>query len=121
MKQVDDKVTVKMQGIDGKDVEIQKPVSFQEVESVDDVLALAQNPDTLKDLIAAANYGFNLKARAKVTAQIKQENQGPEVSINRAVKQLVNNWAKLGNKKNRTEADARAMVLANLEAYGIDA
>ena len=114
-------VKVNLKDVQGKDVEFERPVTYNELETVDDVLAAAQNADSLANLIAAANYGFNLKARAVVSAAIKQENQGPEVSINRAVKQLVNNWAKLGNKKNRTEADARAMVMANLEAYGIDA
>lgn len=119
MKQITDEVTVKMTGIDGKEVTIKKPVSFTELESVDDVLAVSQNPDSLKDLIAAANYGFNLKARAKVTAQIKTENQGPEVAINRAVKQLVANRAKFG--KPITEDEARTKVLANLDMFGIDA
>jgi hypothetical protein len=119
MKLVNDKVTVKMTGIDGKEVSIEKPVSFSELETVDDVLAAAQNAENLKDLIAAANYGFNLKARAKVTAQIKQENQGPEVAINRAVKQIVSNAAKFG--KTITEEVARQRVMANLEMFGIEA
>ena len=119
MKQVQDEVTVKMTGIDGKEVTIKKPVSFTELETVDDVLAIAQDPEGLKELLVAANYGYNLKARAKVTAQIKTENQGPEVAINRAVKQLVANRLKFG--KPITEDDARAKVMANLDMFGIEA
>lgn len=119
MKTVQDEVTVKMTGIDGKEVTIKKPVSFPEYESTDDVLTALQNAEVAKLVISALNYGSNLKARAKVTQEIKQENQGPEVAINRAVKQLVANRLKFG--KPLTEDEARVKVMANLEAYGIEA
>ena len=119
MKQITDEVTVKMNGLDGKEVVIKKPVSFQELESVDDVLATAQNAESLKELIAAANYGFNLKARAKVTAQIKQENQGPGVAIDRLLAQMEKNYAK--NGKPFDKEAKRAFIMANLEEFGIEA
>ena len=119
MKQATGTVKVNLKDTQGKDVEFERPVTYLELETVDDVLAQAQDPNLLKDLIAAANYGFNLKARAIVNAAIKQENQGPEVAINRAVKQLVANRAKFG--KPITEDDARAKVLANLDMFGIEA
>jgi len=118
MKQITDNVTVNIQDVQGKENKIVRPVTDVELETSDDVLTYAQDKDNLAALIAAANYGFNLKARAKVTAQIKAENQGPEVAISRFVKQLVANAAK--NGKTLSEADARAKVLANAEIFGID-
>jgi hypothetical protein len=111
-------VTVNLKDAKGQDVKFERPVSYLQLETVDDVLQVAQDPAKLKELIDAANYGFNLKARAIVNAAIKTENQGPEVAINRAVKQLVANRAKFG--KVISEDDARAKVMANLEAYGIE-
>ena len=119
MKAITGTVKVNLKDTQGKDVEFERPVTYNELETVDDVLAAAQNPDSLANLIAAANYGFNLKARAVVSAAIKQENAGPEVAINRAVKQLVANRAKFG--KPISETDARAKVMANLDMFGIDA
>ncbi len=119
MKQATGTVKVNLKDTQGKDVEFERPVTYLELETVDDVLAIAQDPAKLAELIAAANYGFNLKARAVVNAAIKQENQGPEIAINRAVKQLVANRAKFG--KPISEDDARAKVLANLDMFGIEA
>lgn len=118
MKQINDEVTVNLKDVTGKEVAFSRPVTFPEYETADDVLTGLQNAETAKEIISALNYGSNLKARAKVSAQIKQENQGPEVAINRAVKQLIANRAKLN--KPISEADARAKVMANLEAYGIE-
>ena len=117
MKTVNDEVTVKLTGVDGKEITIKKPVSFVELENSDDVLTYAQDKDNLAALIAAANYGFNLKARAKVTAQIKAENQGPEVSVNRHLAQMEKNYEKSGKPFDKEAA--RAFILANLAMFGI--
>lgn len=119
MKTITGEVTVNLKNAKGEDQAFVRPVSYLELETVDDVLGIAQKPESLKDLIAAANYGFNLKARSIVSAAIKQENQGPEVAINRAVKQLVANRLKFG--KPITEDEARAKVMANLDMFGIEA
>lgn len=118
MKTISDNVTVNIQDVNGKENKIVRPVTYVELESSDDVLTYCQDKDNLASLLAAANYGFNLKARAKVTAQIKAENQGPEVAINRFVKQLVANAAKNGKKL--SEEDARKKVLENAEIFGIE-
>lgn len=119
MKTITDEVTVKMTGVDGKEVTIKKPVVFVELETADDVLNFLQTKGNDELLLAAANYGFNLKARAKVTAQIKQENQGPEVAINRLLTQMKKNYEK--NGKTFDEAKSRAYILANLDMFGIAA
>ena len=118
MKTISDNVTVNIQDVNGKENKIVRPVSYVELETSDDVLTFCQTKENLDLLLAAANYGFNLKARAKVTAQIKAENQGPEVAINRFVKQLVANAAK--NGKTLSEEDARKKVIANAEIFGIE-
>jgi uncharacterized protein YdbL (DUF1318 family) len=110
MTTINDTVTVNMTGADGKTQAFTKPVSFPELETADDVLGMLSDDAKLNDLIAAANYGFNLKARAKVSQQIKQENAGPENSINKVVKDLVKMFAAMGQVI--TEDEARAKVLA---------
>ncbi len=110
MTTINDTVTVNMTGADGKTQAFTKPVSFPELETADDVLSLISDEEKLKELLAAANYGYNLKARAKVSQQIKQENAGPENSINKMVKDMVKMFAAMG--KTITEDDARKRVLA---------
>ena len=112
MQTVNDVVKVNMTGSDGKSVEYTKPVSFPELETADDVLTFVSDESKLKDLIAAANYGFNLKARAKVSQQIKSENAGPENSINKMVKDMVKARTVLGRPI--SEEDARKVVLSML-------
>lgn len=118
MKQVESTVTVKMQGVDGKEISIEKPVTFPEFESVDDVLTGLQGPEA-KYYIDCLNYGANLKARAKVTAQIKNENQGPEVSVNRLLAQMEKNHEKAGKPFDKEAS--RAFILANMAMFGIQA
>lgn len=113
MKTIEDVVKVNITGADGKSTEFTKPVTFPELENVDDVLSFMQKSDeSAKELIAAANYGFNLKARSKVTQTIKQENAGPEASINKMVKDMVKARATLGRPI--SEEDARKTVLTML-------
>lgn len=119
MKQISKTVSVKLTGVDGKEVEVEKPVTFPEYEAAHDVaLVLASNDkDAIEELLSSLNYGANLKARAKVTAQIKSENQGPGVAIERMVKQLMSNLTKFG--KTPDEKAIRAKIMASPEDYGI--
>ena len=119
MKQITDKVKVGIADVTGKVNDVFADVTYVELDgTAEDISTFIEKPENLALLVSAANYGFNLKARAKVTAQIKAENQGPEVSINRFVKQLVANSVK--NGKPITEKAAREKVLANAEIFGID-
>ena len=118
MKQVNSTVTVKLTGLDGKEVSIERPVSYNEPETADDVLTLLQgSKDDIEYTVGALAYGLNLKARAKVTAQIKNENQGPEVSINRLLAQMEKNHEKAGKPFDKEAS--RKFILGNLEMFGI--
>jgi len=122
MKQITDEVTVKLTGLDGKENAIVKPVQYVELETAEDVLNFMSTAENIPLILAAANYGFNLKARAKVTAAIKQENQGPEVSVNRLLTQMEKNHEKNGKPWNEEiKATKRAFIMANLGEFGIEA
>jgi len=116
MKTVSATVTVKLQGVDGKEISIEKPVSYPDFENVDDVLTALQGTEA-NYYIDCLNYGANLKARAKVTAQIKNENQGPEVSVNRLLAQMEKNHEKAGKPFDKEAS--RKFILANMEMFGI--
>lgn len=113
MKTINDKVTVTSKGLDGKEVTKEAPVSYQEFETADDVLTFLSSGDekAIKGLIAAANYGTNLKARAAVRSTLLDSMQGPDKAVNKAVETLVKAMAALGVPF--TEEQARAQIMQN--------
>lgn len=121
MKTIEKTVTVNLTGIDGKPKDIDRPVSYPEYETADDVLNVltGASKEVVDDLLGSLNYGCNLKARAKVTAQIKQDNQGPEVSINRLLAQMEKNHEKMGKPFDKEAS--RKFILGNMEMFGIKA
>lgn len=115
MKQINDEVTVTAKNMEGKEVTSKAPVTYPELENAADLLSFAQAGDAqLKQLLGAANYGLNLKARASVRATLLQTLEGPDKSINKAVEALVKAMAAVGITM--TEDAARAQVLANIKA-----
>lgn len=60
--------------------------------------------------ISLVNYALDLKARAKVTAQINSENVDPDKAVDKAVEQFMKMRAALG--KPVTLEAAKAMLLA---------
>ena len=66
--------------------EVNREVSYNVPENADDVLAMLQNADTVKEVIANYTYAASLKARAKVRASIIESEAGPGLAIEKAIK-----------------------------------
>ena len=94
---------------DSKPEGITRAVSYSQLETQDDCLNMLQTPEGLKSLIAAANYGFNLKARSAVRQAILETEGGPDKAIDKMVKDLIKARQVVG--KPITEGAAREMVL----------
>lgn len=114
MKTINDTVELNVKGANGETKTYTGPVTYPELENADDVLSVINTEDGLKKLIAAANYGYNLKARASVRADLQNQAAGPDKSINKAVETMLKAMQALGIPM--TEEAARKTVLANIEA-----
>lgn len=126
MKTINGSVEVKITGADGKEKVETGPVAYPEFETVGDFIGFVglsdlaglandvtltdEQKSKLSDLCGAANYGFNLKARATVRAAIQSRLEGPDKAINKMVADLVKARAAAG--KPITEEKAREMALA---------
>lgn len=112
MKTINDEVTVTSKGLDGAEVTKKAPVSYDEFETADDVLAFLTKADEkgLKQFLGCTNYGINLKARASVRSGLLDSMQGPDKAVNKAVETLVKAMAALGVPF--TEEQARAQIMS---------
>ncbi len=120
MKQQTGTVEVKLKTADGTEKVEQDTVTYPEFETSQDVLDFISTGDAekdkanLADLLAAANYGFNLKARASVRSRLLDKLAGPDKAINKAIADIMKMKAAMG--KPITEEKARALVLALQDA-----
>ncbi len=81
-------------------------------ETAADVVEAMQNPDGLKAIIGALNYGLDLKLRAKVRQQLDSESAGPEKALEKMIKTLNAQRVALGKPELPYEvAKAKAIAL----------
>lgn len=109
MKTETGSVNVEVTNAKGEKTTVSKQAEYVQLENAEDVLTLASDAEKVKDLISAANYGFNLKSRAAVRQSILNEAAGPGKAIEQMVKSLV-------KMTGMSEDTARARVLSNLAA-----
>lgn len=84
MKLINDEVTLKV----GEN-EFKGPVSYHEVENLDDIMSLLQEEKSLKKTISNINYATNLRARAIVRQTLLNTAAGPAKAIEKMVKQYM--------------------------------
>lgn len=65
---------------------VTREVTWEELETADDVLVLASDKTKLAQLIKNANYGANLSARSTVRAAIMTSEAGPDKAVDKAFK-----------------------------------
>ena len=90
------------------DKEFSKSYEKVTYETVNELLALMEKPETLKALLRDFNYGQDLKAKAEVRNKILNEQAGPEKSFEKNVKEFMKLREVMG--KPVTEERARELV-----------
>lgn len=91
------------------------PVSYHELETAEDVRPFLDDKAKLTELIDAANYGFNLKARSKVRQTLIAESAGPDNAVAKLIKSIVANRAAVGRPISEVEARNLAMVTLGMD------
>lgn len=108
---VDDKITTKVKGQDGKDVEHSRAYRKLTAKTLKGASILSERSE--KALLSYFNYAFDLGVRSRERNALLATLEGPEKAIDKAAKALV------AAGLYAQESEARAFVVAQRQAAGL--